>query len=219
MSRSHDSNGSTRKRLLEAAGAVFAEKGFRRATVRDIVGRAGANLNAVNYHFGDKTGLYLAVMENAHRMFERDDDLQRAGDGTRESAARLEAFVRFMLNRTLSHARQPDIGRLMAMEMDDPTVALEMVVERFIRPRFHLLTEIVRDLVGGEVPRQKIELCAESIVGQCLHLMQGRAIVTRLMPHLTFTTENIEELVAHITTFSLAALEHMRVTSGQTPCT
>ncbi len=50
----------TRQRVLEAAGEVFAEKGFERATIREIVERAGANLNAVNYYFRDKHGLYVA---------------------------------------------------------------------------------------------------------------------------------------------------------------
>ena len=46
---------ATQLKLLEAAGRVFAEKGFQKATVREIVKAAGLrNIAAVNYYFGDK---------------------------------------------------------------------------------------------------------------------------------------------------------------------
>src|SRR5579862_3501720 len=52
----------TRERLLEAAGEVFAQKGFREATIREICSRAGANIAAINYHFGGKERLYAEVL-------------------------------------------------------------------------------------------------------------------------------------------------------------
>nr|HID58916.1 TetR/AcrR family transcriptional regulator [Desulfobacterales bacterium] len=48
----------TRRRLLEAACQVFEEKGYRGARAADIRKRAGVNVAAVNYHFGDKATLY-----------------------------------------------------------------------------------------------------------------------------------------------------------------
>ncbi len=57
----------TKARLIEAAGEVFARRGFRSATVREICSRAGVHVGAVNYHFRDKEGLYTAVLDHLHQ--------------------------------------------------------------------------------------------------------------------------------------------------------
>jgi AcrR family transcriptional regulator len=58
-------NPPTRERLLTAASRLFAEHGFRGASVRDICNHAGANPGAVSYHFGGKRQLYRAVLRRA----------------------------------------------------------------------------------------------------------------------------------------------------------
>src|SRR5438105_12754633 len=61
-----DSDG-TREKLLQAAAEVFAETGYYGATVRQICARAGTNIALVNYHFGDKMGLYTEVLHQTVR--------------------------------------------------------------------------------------------------------------------------------------------------------
>ncbi len=55
---------TTRAALLKAAAEVFAQAGYQLARVRDIAARAGVNLAAMNYHFGSKEKLYLAVLQS-----------------------------------------------------------------------------------------------------------------------------------------------------------
>lgn len=55
----------TRLRLLEAAADLFAERGLRGASVRDVCNLAGANPGAVSYHFDGKRQLYRAVLRQA----------------------------------------------------------------------------------------------------------------------------------------------------------
>lgn len=54
----------TRSDIMRAAEHLFAEKGFRTMTLRDVTREAQVNLAAVNYHFGSKQKLMLAVIRN-----------------------------------------------------------------------------------------------------------------------------------------------------------
>lgn len=54
---------STRDRLLNAAEELIGRKGYSNTSLRDITGRANANLAAVHYHFGSKEGLAEAVLK------------------------------------------------------------------------------------------------------------------------------------------------------------
>ena len=65
-----DPSESARERLLEAAFGVFAERGFAGTSTREICRRAGANSAALNYHWGSKDKLWLAVTHRCANLFE-----------------------------------------------------------------------------------------------------------------------------------------------------
>jgi len=58
-------NFTTRQRLIQAATRLFADAGYRGASVRDICNLAGANPGAISYHFGGKRQLYRSVLRQA----------------------------------------------------------------------------------------------------------------------------------------------------------
>ena len=195
----------TRQRLLEAAGEVFAERGFRMATVRDICQRAKANLAAVNYHFGDKERLYAAVLQYTFHCAEQyAPDFGLDVEATAEE--RLRAFIRAHLFSLLNEGRPAWHRKLIAREMAEPTQALDAVVDQMIRPEAELLMAIVRDVLGHDASPQRVWQCTASIIGQCLFYYHARPVITRLDPEQTFTPEALAQLVDHITRFSLAAL-------------
>ncbi len=53
-----------REALLRAAEELFVEKGFEKTTLSDIISRAGGSRATLYEHFGDKQGLFRAMMED-----------------------------------------------------------------------------------------------------------------------------------------------------------
>ena len=197
----------TRLRLLEAAGEVFAEQGFHRATIRDICSRADANIAAVNYHFGDKERLYVAVIQywlgEALRKYPPDGGLPPDAP----APERLYAFVRSWLFRMLGEGTPAWHGKLMAREMSEPTTAFEVLLSETVRPMSQRLTALVRDLLGPNVDEQTVQDCAMSVAGQCCFRRHAHEMIRRLYPDQHYTSERIEQLARHVTDFSLAAIE------------
>jgi AcrR family transcriptional regulator len=196
----------TRERLLQAAGEVFARSGFREATVREICQLADANVAAVNYHFGNKEGLYSSVLKYALRSAMQKFPLDMGLNENSTPLERLNAFVRSFLLRVLDEGRPAWHGKLMAREVAEPTTALDQVVEEIIQPLQARLIEIVREFIPPAGRDDVVHLSAMSILGQCLYYYYARHILLRLDTQ-KFGPENIERLAQHIIEFSLGGLK------------
>lgn len=67
--RPPDRGEARRRAFLEAARAEFLEHGFENANVNNVVRQAGGSLATLYARFGNKEGLFLAVMEDQHDRF------------------------------------------------------------------------------------------------------------------------------------------------------
>jgi TetR/AcrR family transcriptional regulator, regulator of cefoperazone and chloramphenicol sensitivity len=206
--KTESENLKTRQRLLEVAGMVFAEQGFKCATVREICKRAGANVAAINYHFGDKQGLYSETL----RYWVRESLAKYPPNmGVSESSTpqeKLYAYVRSFFWRIFDEGRPSWYGKLMAREMIEPTHALDECVSETIRPTFDLLRNIVRELMP-DAGDDQVRRCARSIVGQMVFYHHCRPVIDKLQPEMCYTRDEIDKLAEHVTQFSLAAMRNM----------
>ena len=199
----------TRRHLLDAAGEVFAAKGFRDATIREICQKAGANIAAVNYHFGDKDALYTAVLSHLSEIARERFPITLDLPPEATAQQRLHAFVRSFLWRVLSSDLAARHGRLMAREMVDPTRALDVLVAERIRPEAEALRSIVAELVGPEADPELVRMTGLSVVGQILFYSHCSPVLSRLFRDAVFDVTRLERLADHITAFSLSAIEGM----------
>lgn len=196
----------TRTRLLEAAGPIFASEGFHKAKIRSICARAGANIAAVNYHFGDKLGLYIEVLRYSISAAVIDPHLIANAPGV-PMKAKLRAFVRMILSSVFNATRPAWHMKLVLQEMSNPTPAVDELVKQFIGPRYRLLCGLIGGMIGQSPKARVTQLCAHSVVGQARHYLIANVVIERVWPEFTFTAEELEELTDHITVFSVAGIK------------
>jgi len=197
-----EKSADTRRRLLDAAIEIFADKGFRGATIEQISRRAGTNIAAAHYHFGSKEGLYVAVFDHAERQRPPLTAPDPAGTPPTE---RLRAYVGGFLSRLLDPARPAWMARLLAQEMIEPTRALDRLVRRRMRANHEQFAAIIRDLLGPKATDDVVRLCTLSVVAQCVFYRNSAAIVSRLYPEIA-PTRDVDRIAEHVTRFSLEAI-------------
>ena len=195
----------TKVRLLEAAGEEFAEKGFDAARVRTICERAGANVAAVNYHFGDKEQLYVEMVLDAHRCgFEAGEPGRARRRSPAGAAPRTSSTISCAGSwRSINPddwRHRPDapgdapsdlgLGRLDPRGDPAEVRATERILRRFC----------------PDADDRKLHALAFSVIGQCLHYKMARPVTERLIGAEAFRALDLDYLTDHITSFCLAAL-------------
>ncbi|MGC4084926.1 MAG: CerR family C-terminal domain-containing protein [Vicinamibacterales bacterium] len=207
-----DDEGETRQRLLDAARRLFAEQGYRRVTVREICGRAGANVAAINYHFGGKQGLYREILDEAIVVMRETSELaMRAGQGATVEQ-RLRAFIRVFIQRVSSEGN-PWIRQLMAHEMAEPTDGLDHVVQEAIVPRIEYMKGLVAEILGADEDDERVWRCVLSVQSQ-FHTIMAKPVAERLVPGMTGDPASLERLARHIADFSIGGIRSLRRSGG-----
>jgi AcrR family transcriptional regulator len=195
----------TRHRLLQAAGQLFAERGFEGTTVREICQHARvANIAAVNYYFRDKEHLYIEAVKSACQDQEQAAPLPDWAPGT-PPEAKLRDFIKTLVNRMLGENRPAWVRQLFLRELAHPTAACAEFVQNIVRPNAEVLGRILAELLP-DVPLRKRRLIAFSIVGQCFFHRFAQPIVALLVGDEEVRSYDSALLAEHITQFSFAAL-------------
>ncbi|HVS40488.1 MAG TPA: CerR family C-terminal domain-containing protein [Gemmataceae bacterium] len=193
-----------RRRLLETAGRIFAEKGFDGATVRDICRQGGVNIAAVNYYFGDKERLYIEAVKSAACGSLEAQSLP-AWPADTPPVVKLRDFIRVMVGRLMNPDKPAWHARLMMRELTEPTAACAEWVEEYVRPHAAVLKDILAELLPPGTPDFQRFLTGFSIMGQCLFYMHCKPVVQLLMGS-EYARITPQVVAGQVTDFSLAAL-------------
>jgi AcrR family transcriptional regulator len=201
----------TRERLLKAAERLFADRGFKKVTVREICRVARANVAAVNYHFGDKLGLYRDVLQSAIDRMRATNEAARLAGAGQSPEEQLRRYI-FIFVRRLLTSGHDTVHRLVTREMNDPTPALDDLVEQGVRPRVEYLSGVIARIIGCATSDPRVLRCVASIQTQSIAYLPN-PIAQRL--GLIVKPVHIDEIAQHIVDFSLAGVRAVGDASGR----
>lgn len=197
--------GSTKERILGAAEALFAQRGFDGASLRQLTSTAGVNLAAVNYHFGSKEKLVEQVFRRrldalSSQRLAALDKLSGQPDTRLEDV--LDAFIRPALE--LSH---DDSGALFMRVLARAFAEHDDTLRRFLSDNYgHVMRQF-----SAEFARQLPQLSKEELywridlmTGALTHAMSGFGMIRRKGD----VSERMhrEQTIAHLIRFAAAGL-------------
>jgi AcrR family transcriptional regulator len=142
--RRRDRRGQARRAILDATESLLVEDGYQGFSIRRLVERCGYTAPTIYHHFGDKPGLFDALLEERfQKLFRRLRRVPRGDDPVDHLRAVVRAFVRFGL-------RHPNHYRLLALPREpdwEPPPSTEESRAMLERP-LHELWEAGRLLTG-----------------------------------------------------------------------
>ena len=195
-----------KNRILLAAGRIFAEKGFRCSTVREICDVADVNIASVNYYFGDKKNLYqetlLLAREMGANQFPTPDF-----SAVRAPNDRLQSVILLLLNRLVGSHDEPWPVKLLMSEILDPSPAAKPLIDGYIGPFLKMVFATVEEMVDDSVCESKIHQLSFSVISQCVWYRFAGDINRMVISEEQYSSNfSVNGLAKQIYDFSLAGI-------------
>jgi TetR/AcrR family transcriptional regulator len=206
-SRGRPSGGdaAVREALLEAARRLFLARGFSAVSIRELAAAAGANPAMIHYYFGDKLGLYRAMLETAVVPFRAALEEMR----TRNTG---EGFDIRVLIRLYMHtlAANPWIPQLIVQEvLAEGGRFRSQFIENFAGRLAPMFVEVLeREQAAGRL-RADVDpkLAAVSVISLCVFPFVSLPVTSRVLG-LSVEGDSLERLVTHTGNVLLQGLGH-----------
>ncbi len=204
--RGREVGAATKQEILEAAGEAFAEKGFGRATGKEIAERAGTNSAAVTYYFGGVDGLYAEVLVEAHHRLIAYELLKRVSEAPGDPKEKLNVFIEGMFRAVIGATSSNWPLRVLGREILHPSTAFPILLERGILPKLQLVTAFIGDILGVPADHPAAARCALSVIAPFALLVVGSSeMLVHVAPPAGFS--DVDAVIKHFQSFIAGGLD------------
>ena len=182
---------------------MFAERGYLNAKVAEICRRAGANVAAVNYYFGDKDTLYAEAWQYAFNEYAMPESLVPEHTSPEDQ---LRNYIHSLIQNFMEKGLQGYFTRLYLMELANPTGLIQDTSHDLIEPRRQKLLRIICKIMGVDTANETVLFCEMSIINQCRALLTINPNDLEYLLGQALSKNLIKRLADHIASFSLAGI-------------
>ncbi len=194
----------TRQSIVKAAVRLFAEKGYRGTSVRDIVEKARVNQAAINYHFKGKDGLYLHLLETAFENLK----VHSGFDPEKLTSLPPEDAVRAFVNQQLRPlAFRDELSlyiRMFAWEAGHPTKVFSKFIDSSSSSYITAAVDIVQRFLAPGTDGRIAMYGAIWLMGQCSTFVRNRELFAQ--DPFRVSSEDVEGLTELISRLALGGL-------------
>lgn len=193
----------TKARIIEMAGRLFAERGYGDATSKEICEQANVSITSVNYHFGSRDGLYMAVLREMHDFFSCPEQLAEMEKSSRPPHEKLTLIMQRMVAMMFDNDRWQI--RLWAREMLSPSV----VGIQEMRERGHtgigVLLKVIGEITGLAPETPDLKACFVNVMSPFIFLLLKDK--NTHSPHREIFDLSPPEVLARLQKFIFAGLD------------
>jgi len=156
-----------REQIVGAATRVFAEKGFRRATTREVARAAGISEGTIYNYFEGKDALLMAILDGLN------ETERRAADFEEGMATDFRGFLKQYLRRRMSLIwENQEVFRVVLSEMLVNAELRERYLRHVVDPTMRIAEENFRSrMEQGEVRETDAPLAMRSVAGAVLGVL------------------------------------------------
>lgn len=199
---SREDGEATRRHILETAVRLFAEYGYADTTSKMICREAGVNMASVNYHFGSRDGLYLAVLNDVHEQIVNMSKMARitSADTTAEEKLSrvLEAFLEAVFNGEGWHMR------IWAHELAMPSPMGGLAFLEGTFPKEESILALLSEVTGIPHDAPELQCCIISVMAPYLLMLCVRRDLARSLS--TIFEYDRQDVHLHLTKILLSGI-------------
>ncbi len=207
LKRTTPTTEKTRNQIVRAAEKLFAEKGFRAMTLRDVTREAKVNLAAVNYHFGSKCNLMYEVIRSHIEPVnqERLDRLNQLSAEYAPEAIPLEHIFDTLFRPLFEHVAHSNFPQFMARVITEPADFMRKLHKTFfgeLSQRYLSEIKLSYPELSEENLQYRLFLAVSTMIGTIVE--QGRL---ENISSGQLDPKNLDRIIDELIAFAVAGLK------------